>query len=128
MRLHPAILADRGGQQFKDRAIQENLLPIWFNYGAVLTHRALTLDAPLPRHSLQAVLQVGVDAAQPFEGLFIGLPEAPFAGFEQPAGHPRRGVGVKPGQPLAHGLVEQVGLGDAWYTQPSTALAVALQP
>ncbi|NWF81112.1 MAG: hypothetical protein HXY37_13880 [Chloroflexi bacterium] len=31
-----AILVDGGGQRFKDPAIQENVLPIWFDHGAVL--------------------------------------------------------------------------------------------
>jgi|YNPBryunderm2012_1023409.scaffolds.fasta_scaffold00759_2 hypothetical protein len=36
VRLDLAILADGGGQRFKDPAIQEKVLPIWFDHGAVL--------------------------------------------------------------------------------------------
>ncbi len=36
VRLDLVILADGGGQRFKDPAIQETVLPIWFDHGAVI--------------------------------------------------------------------------------------------
>jgi predicted alpha/beta-hydrolase family hydrolase len=34
VRMDLVILADRGGQRFKDARIEENVLPVWFNHSA----------------------------------------------------------------------------------------------